>query len=51
MVMGFSQSTWKPESRKALVISKWVAFGVATVTRSIRSSRPASPASISRQSP
>ena len=50
-VIGFSHSTLKPASRKALVISKCVEFGVATVTRSIRSGRSRSPASISRQSP
>jgi hypothetical protein len=37
MVIGFSHRTWKPASRKAFVISKWVALGVATVTRSTRS--------------
>ena len=51
MVIGFSQSTLNPASRKDLVISKWVLFGVATVTRSSLSSRLRSPASISVQSP
>ena len=33
VVIGFSQRTWKPASRNALAISKWVKFGVAMVTR------------------
>jgi hypothetical protein len=55
MVIGFSHSTWKPASRNALVISKWVELGVATVTRSMRSGGsarpPASRASRHRRGP
>ncbi len=39
---GFSQITWSPASSAALVMAKWVLFGVVTETTSIPSGRCAS---------